>query len=138
MDVNTSSASKAKDTSSNLSLKSKKASEKFSENSDKLTIKSYSSKHSDQKSQISKGTKSDTTKGTGSKTRSERTGSPFLEPPKVDTKPDRLILKTEEEMVDLRKHDREALKGYNAKVYTFLDASHSLQFELSLTTKYLW
>lgn len=51
------------------------------------------------------------------RSRSDQTGSPmYLEPPPKDTKPDRLILATEEQMVDLRKRDREGLKGYNAKV----------------------
>jgi len=45
------------------------------------------------------------------------TGSPsYLEIPPTDTRPDRLVLNTEEEMLDLRKRDREGLKGYNAKV----------------------
>lgn len=51
------------------------------------------------------------------RSRSEQTGSPmYLEPPPIDMKPDRLVLATDEEMVDLRKRDREGLKGYNAKV----------------------
>ncbi|XP_052779508.1 EF-hand calcium-binding domain-containing protein 12-like [Mya arenaria] len=44
-------------------------------------------------------------------------GSPsLLEPPAKDTRQERLVLNTEEEMVDLRKRDREGLKGYNAKL----------------------
>lgn len=51
------------------------------------------------------------------RTRSEQTGSPmFLEPPPTDCSRGRLVLGTDEEMVDLRKRDREGLKGYNAKV----------------------
>ncbi|KAL4226312.1 EF-hand calcium binding domain 12 [Mactra antiquata] len=116
-ETNTSSASKALETNVSTSTKSKQVSEKVPDNSDKLTTRSYSSKHSDQKSLGSKGAKSDTTKGTSSKSKSERTGSPaYLEPPSIDSQPERLVLKTDEEMVDLRKHDRAALKGYNAKI----------------------
>ena len=50
-------------------------------------------------------------------TSKERTGTPtHLEPPDKDVREERLILKSEEAMVDLRKRDREALKGYNANV----------------------
>ena len=40
----------------------------------------------------------------------------YLEPPPVDTKPDCIILATEEQMVDMRKRNKEGLRGYNKKV----------------------
>lgn len=98
------------------SLKSKRTAEKL-DVSDKSTSKS-GSKGSYQRDQsllssVSMEKKSDSDKGP----KSDRTGSPlYLEPPLIDTQPDRMVLDTEEEMLDLRKHDREALKGYNAKI----------------------
>ncbi|XP_045164216.2 EF-hand calcium-binding domain-containing protein 12-like [Mercenaria mercenaria] len=118
--TNTSSIPVLKDADTTNSSKSRKTAEKL-EQSDKSTIKSFGSKFSKHDNQsvlstTSKGTKSNSDKGT-SGPRSERTSSPsYLEPPLIDTKPDRLILASEEAMVDLRKHDREALKGYNAKI----------------------
>ena len=48
---------------------------------------------------------------------SERSSSPrYLEPPDYDVRLEQMILPSEEAMVDLRKRDREGLKGYNAKV----------------------
>ena len=47
---------------------------------------------------------------------SNRSVSPqYLEPPDPDVRLEQLVL-NEEAMLDLRKRDREALKGYNAKV----------------------
>lgn len=115
---NNNDAAVVQDLNASTSTKSHRTVDKI-ELSDKSTTKSFGSKMSEQKNQsmlssVSKGTKSDTEKGTSG----PRSSSPsFLEPPLVDTKPDRLILASEEEMVDLRKHDREALKGYNAKVF---------------------
>ena len=118
----TSSIPVIKDTDTINSSKSRKTSDKVDQ-SDKSTVKSFGSKISKQENQSvisggSKGTKSGSEKGT-SKSRSERTASPYLEPPLIDKKPDQMILGSEEAMVDLRKHDREALKGYNAKVLLF-------------------
>ena len=51
---------------------------------------------------------------------SDRSLSPqYLEPPGPDVRLEQLVLPTEEAMVDLRKRDREGLKGYNAKVYMY-------------------
>ena len=48
---------------------------------------------------------------------SDRSLSPkFLEPPGPDVRLEQLVLPNEEAMVDLRKRDRDGLKGYNSKV----------------------
>ena len=50
---------------------------------------------------------------------SDRSLSPkFLEPPGPDVRLEQLVLPNEEAMVDLRKRDRDGLKGYNSKVST--------------------
>jgi len=46
-----------------------------------------------------------------SKSQSRSSTPQYLQPPDPDTRPERLILQSEEAMVDLRKRDREALKG---------------------------
>ena len=55
-------------------------------------------------------------KGLSGTTSPNRSISPqYLEPPDPDVRLEQLVL-NEEAMLDLRKRDREALKGYNAKV----------------------
>lgn len=44
-------------------------------------------------------------------TQSRSSTPQFLHPPDIDTRPEQMVLKSDEAMVDLRKRDREALKG---------------------------
>ncbi|XP_060081393.1 EF-hand calcium-binding domain-containing protein 12-like [Ylistrum balloti] len=44
-------------------------------------------------------------------TQSRSSTPQFLHPPEIDTRPEQMVLKSDEAMVDLRKRDREALKG---------------------------
>lgn len=45
------------------------------------------------------------------RTQSRSSTPQYLQPPDIDTRPEQMVLKSDEAMVDLRKRDREALKG---------------------------
>ena len=94
--------------------------------SDQASKKSEMSKASSRMSAGSKGTaRSEVmTGGAMSSSKSERNGSPnLLTPPETDIRKEQLVLDSEEAMLDLRKRNRENLKGFNSKVshmYHFL------------------
>lgn len=114
-----------------VSNKSKKSSNKSSEKEAKSDTKSnFLSSEKENKSELDKilqgshssepyNTKGSNKSEAGSMSgtsKEDRPVSPYLEPPLPDTRLEQMILPTEEQMVDLRKRDREGLKGYNAKL----------------------